>query len=303
MGRRAHQHGVQLLDISYRCIYSVQNCFLYRLLGFQVHYEEHWGLKLPPFENVPDPKFYYPSPKHEEGLHRLLYGIEARKGAVMLTGDIGCGKTMLSRALVRQLPIERYETALIANPSLFEPQDFFRELLYQFGIEASGSKLDLVRGLNDSLLDNLKRGKDAVLIIDEAQSIKSDTVFEELRLLLNFQLNDRFLLTLVFLGQPEMNERINALPQFAQRIAVRFHLSSFDLEETAHYMDFRLAVAGATGRQLFSKEAIEVIFLTTGGVPRNINKLADLCLLSGFLERKNQVDDDLVNRVAEDFRV
>ena len=270
-------------------------------MGFLVHYEAHWGLELPPFENVPDPKFYYPSAKHEEGLRRMLYGIEARKGAVMLTGEIGCGKTMLSRTLVRQLPIERYEIALITSPSLFEPQEFFRELLYQFGIEASGSKLELVRGLNEYLLSNLKRGKDAVLIIDEAQTIKNDDLFEELRLLLNFQLNDRFLLTLVFIGQPELNKRVNALPQFAQRIGVRFHLSSFDQEGTTRYIEFRLGVAGAEGRQVFSKEALEVIFLTTGGVPRNINKLADLCLLNGFLERKEQVDGDLVNRVAEDF--
>ena len=270
-------------------------------MGFVVHYEEHWGLQLPPFENVPDPKFYYPSAKHEEGLHRMLYGIEARKGAVMLTGEIGCGKTMLSRALIRQLPIERYEIALITSPSLFDPQEFFRELLYQFGIEASGSKLELVRGLNEYLLTNLKRGKDAVLIIDEAQTIKIDDLFEELRLLLNFQLNDRFLLTLVFIGQPELNKRVNALPQFAQRIGVRFHLSSFDQEVTTRYIEFRLGVAGAEGRQVFSKEAVEVIFLTTGGVPRNINKLGDLCLLNGFLERKEQVDGDLVNRVAEDF--
>ena len=266
-----------------------------------MHYEEHWGLKVPPFENVPDPKFYYPSTKHEEGLNRMLYGIEARKGAVMLTGEIGCGKTMLSRALVRQLPIERYEIALMTSPSLFDPQEFFRELLYQFGIEASGSKLELVRGLNEYLLTNMNRGKDAVLIIDEAQTIKSDDLFEELRLLLNFQLNDRFLMTLVLIGQQELNKRINALPQLAQRISVRFHLSSFDQMETARYIDFRLGVAGVDGRQVFSKEAIEVIFLTTGGIPRNINKLADLCLLNGFLERKEQIDGDLVNRVAKDF--
>jgi general secretion pathway protein A len=266
-----------------------------------VHYEAYWGLKLAPFENVPDPKFYFPSPKHEEGLHRLLYGVEARKGAVLLTGEIGCGKTTLSRQFIQHIAQERYDTALIANPSL-DSQEFLGEVLYQLGITDAHSKLDRLHKLNEHLLDNLKRGKDTVILVDEAQAIKDDVVFEELRLLLNFQLNDRFLLTLLLLGQPELNARINSIKQFAQRVAVRFHLPAFDLQETTRYMEFRLKTAGADQRPIFSAEAIELIFKSSEGIPRNINTLSDLSLLSGFLEKKAQIDTAIVTRVIADFK-
>jgi general secretion pathway protein A len=267
-----------------------------------VHYEDYWGLKLSPFENVPDPKFYFPSPKHEEGLSRLLYGVEARKGAVLLTGDIGCGKTTLSRQFIQHLAQEKYDTALIANPAI-DADEFIGEVLYQFGLAGQGTKLERLHQLNEHLLNNLKKGKDTVIIVDEAQAINNDSVFEELRLLLNFQLNDRFLLTMILLGQPELNARINAIKQFAQRVAVRFHLPAFDLQETTKYMEFRLQTAGADRRPIFTPDAVQMIFESSGGIPRNINTMADLSLLSGFLERKAQVDGPVVARVIADFKL
>lgn len=267
-----------------------------------MHYEAYWGLKLAPFENVPDPRFYFPSPKHEEGLHRLLYGVEARKGAVLLTGEIGCGKTTLSRQFIQHLAQDRYDTALIANPTI-DAHEFIGEVLYQLGMNATGTKLDRLHQLNEHLMANLKQGKDTVIIVDEAQAIKADDVFEELRLMLNFQLNDRFLLTLILLGQPELNARINAIQQLAQRIAIRFHLPAFDLQESTRYIAFRLQTAGADKRPIFSTEAVDVIFRNSGGIPRNINTLADLSLLSGFLERKAQIDGAVVTRVAADFQL
>lgn len=227
-------------------------------------YEQHWGLRTQPFENVPDPSFYVPSVKHEEARQRILYGIQARKGAVMLTGEIGSGKTLLSRALILKLPRSKYDVALLANPSLPEKQ-FLGEILYQFGLPVGGSKAVQLRRLNEHLLSNARQGVDTVLVIDEAQTILEDRIFDEVRLLMNYQMNDRFLLTLVLLGQPELRERIARIPQLMQRIAVRYHLERFDVEETQAYVQGRLAAAGRTQR-LFTMDAVEAIYRHTGGV-------------------------------------
>jgi general secretion pathway protein A len=260
------------------------------------HYTEHWGLQEMPFENTPNPKYYFPSPNHEEALQRLLYGIEARKGAVILTGEIGCGKTLLSRTLMDHLAEDKYDTALIADPS-FEDAQLFREVLYQLGIDSAGSELDLRHRLNDRLLDNLKRGVDTVLIIDEAQVIRDDQMFETLRLLLNFQLNDRFLLTLVLLGQPELRTRLQRLDQFYQRVAIRYHLGPFSEAEVASYIRFRLAVAGCK-REIFTRDACSLIFQACGGIPRKVNTLCDLCLLLSAMEKATVVDRKIVGRAA-----
>ncbi|MGH7250249.1 MAG: ExeA family protein [Nitrospiraceae bacterium] len=260
------------------------------------HYTEHWGLQEMPFENTPNPKYYFPSPNHEEALQRLLYGIEARKGAVILTGEIGCGKTLLSRTLMDHLSVEKYDTALIADPS-FEDAQLFREVLYQLGIDSAGAELDLRHRLNDRLLDNLKRGVDTVLIIDEAQVIRDDHMFEKLRLLLNFQLNDRFLLTLVLLGQPELRARLQRLDQFYQRVAIRYHLGPFSEAEVAGYIRFRLAVAGCK-REIFTPDACSLIYRACGGIPRKVNTLCDLSLLLSSTEKATVIDRKIVGRVA-----
>ena len=265
-----------------------------------MHYESHWGLKAPPFENVPDPQYYFPSSKHEEGLHRLIYGVEAKKGAIMLTGEIGCGKTLLSRALILHLARERYDVALIANPA-FEEAGFLAEVLYQFGIDAAGSKVQLLHTLNDHLLENHRKKINSVVVVDEAQAIGNDTVFEDLRLLLNFQMNDQFLLTLVLLGQPELRERVLAIKQFAQRIPIRFHLPPFSVDDTAAYIRFRLKAAGAS-QEIFNKDAVHRIFDLTEGIPRNINSLCDMCLLIGYLDAAKIIDDSIVDRTAMDVR-
>jgi general secretion pathway protein A len=265
-----------------------------------VHYEAHWGLKAAPFENVPDPDYYFPSSKHEEGLHRLIYGVEAKKGAVMLTGEIGCGKTLLSRALILHLAREKYDVALIANPA-FEGTGFLAEVLYQFRVEATGTKVDLLHALNDHLLANHRKQVNSVVVVDEAQAIGDDLVFEDLRMLLNFQLNDQFLLTLVLLGQPELRDRVLAIKQFAQRIAIRYHLRPFSLEDSAAYIRFRLKAAGTT-QEIFSKDAIQRIFDLSEGIPRNINSLCDMCLLIGYLDAAKYVDDTIVDRIMMDVR-
>lgn len=262
-------------------------------------YEKHWGLSELPFENVPDPKFYFPAPMHEEALHRLLYGVQTRKGAVMLTGEIGCGKTLLSRELGLHLAGQQYDMALITNPS-FGVEDFLTEVLYQLGIEPTTTKVKLLHLLNERLLENHKKGKQTLIVVDEAQAIPDNQVFEELRLLLNFQLNDRFLLTLVLMGQPELNDRVMALKQFDQRISIKYHLGAFSQEETAQYVDFRLKAAQCR-REVFTKDALAIVFQGSGGIPRNINRLCDLCLLIGFMDRAQKVDRAIAERAVSDL--
>ncbi len=260
-------------------------------------YEQYWGLTSPPFQNVPDPNFFFLSSRHREGLARLLYAVKHNKGAALLVGDVGCGKTTLSRALIIQLAEEKYDVGLITNPAL-PGNDFLEEIDLQLGIRpANNSKVAILRALNDRLLANVREGKDTVLIVDEAHCIRDPDVFEELRMLLNFQLNDRFLLTLILMAQPEITEIIGRIKQLEQRIAIRYHLTPLEQAEIGPYIIFRLQKAGAK-RPLFSEEALQLVWQATRGVPRSINTLCDLCLLEGYASRVHTVDHTLVNRVA-----
>lgn len=258
-------------------------------------YELHWGLTRSPFQNVPDPTFFFPSSQHWEGLARLMYAVRYGKGAAMLTGAVGCGKTTLARAFILQLNQARYDVGLVTNPAL--PRvEFLAEINQQFGLPAAGNgKVDLLHRFNERLVENRRQDRDTVLIVDEGQAILEREVFEELRLLLNFQLNDRFLLTLVLMGQPELGEMVGAVEQFAQRIAIRFHLKGLEEKETRQYIAFRLERAGAE-RPLFTEEALDLVWGRTGGVPRLINTLCDLCLLEGFASRVSMVDGRVVRR-------
>ncbi len=264
-------------------------------------YEKYWGLNELPFENVPDPRFLYRSTQHDEALMRLLYAVKAQKGAAMLSGDVGCGKTTVSRAFVQELSCEEYEVGIIANPSL-AALDFLKEILYQLGIEkTSESKPELLRILNDALLKNLAQKKKTVLIVDDAQAIEDVVTFEELRLLLNFQLNDQFLLNLVLIGQPELRDKVVRIPQLDSRISIRYHLRPMDLKDTAQYILFRLKVAGMQ-RNIFTKESIENIYDYTGGVPRRINNICDLSLLVGFTKKIELIDSKIIQQLIDDAK-
>ncbi|OQW37517.1 MAG: hypothetical protein A4E19_12610 [Nitrospira sp. SG-bin1] len=262
-------------------------------------YVAHWGLHLHPFENVPDPKFYVPSIQHDMAIERLLYGIHARKGMVLLTGEIGSGKTLLSRTVILKLSRSRYEIALVSNPTI-PGNEFLGELLFQLGLDPHGTRAEQLRRLNDQLLANYHKGVDTVVVVDEAQAIEHDRVFEELRLLSNFQLNDRFLITLVLIGQPELRERIDRIPQLAQRVAVQHHIGYLDRAETKSYVLARLAAAGVA-LPIFSARAISSIYHFTGGVCRLINSLCDLCLHYGRISGAHQIRRSLVEKVANDL--
>ena len=176
-----------------------------------------------------------------------------------------------------------------------------KEILYQLGVNQGGTKLDVVHALNDHLLHNLNKGRDTVLIVDEAQAIDDVAIFEELRLLLNFQLNDRFLLTLILLGQPELRTKVEAYAQLSQRIVIRYHLMPFDAEGVGEYVDFRMQAAGAS-RVVFMPEAMQAIYDASSGVPRKINTIADLALLIGFMEQCKQIGPEVVKKAFMEAR-
>lgn len=264
-------------------------------------YQQYWKLQEKPFENTPDPHFLYYSQKHEEALSRLLYAIREQKGAAVLTGEYGSGKTLLSRVLLEELSGDQYQSALIFNPKL-PPLQLLKEIIYQLGSDVASldNKTDLLHALNEILYRNKNDNKNTVIVIDEAQAIEEEGGFEELRLLLNFQLNDDFLLTLILLGQPELKEQIDNLAQLKQRLAIRYHLKALTEVETKKYIKHRLTVAGAK-QEIFSGSASKEIYRFSGGIPRRINNICDMALLLGFEEEVKKIAKKTIKDVAEDL--
>lgn len=267
-----------------------------RAEGARHMYEAYWGLSQSPFRNVPDPAFFCPLPAHQDALERLLYAVQYGKGGVVITGEAGCGKSTLSRVFLLKLDEEKYDVGLIINPSL--PPD---ELLYEIALQldlspASSQRVALFRALSEHLLTNAEEGRATVLIIDEAHLIRDEAVFEDLRMLLNLQANDRYLLSLVLIGLPILRTTLDGLDAFSQRMAFRLSLEPPNEEETAQYIDFRLKKAGATKR-IFTEDAIRAIYKESGGIPRNVNKICDICLYEGQRRKAQEVSASLV-RVA-----
>lgn len=260
-------------------------------------YLTYWGLKEKPFENTPDPKYMYYSIRHKEALLNLLYAVSENKGAALLTGDIGCGKTLIARTLVSRLDPEEFEIALITNPR-FDEQEFIREILYQFGVDSiAAKKLETVHTLNDFLYKNSQKGIKTILIIDEAQLIINSDILEEIRLLLNFQLDDQFLLTLILIGQPELRDKIRKMPQLDQRIGIRYHLEHLTFQDTGSYITQRLLQAGRE-EQIFTDQAVRIVFRYSEGIPRKINTICDLCLVMGSARNLHRIDEGIVQELS-----
>lgn len=270
-------------------------------------YFGYWGLTEMPFENTPDPKFLYHSPQHEEGLSRLAYVLENNKGAAMLTGIFGCGKTVLVRTLVSNLSSRNYQVAFISNPQL-TVIELLRSIARNLGAENLPNRLSdmscdyFLEVIEKILVNNYKDSKGTLVIIDEAHVITDMAVLEELRLLLNFQAENRFLLTLFLMGQPELHDRIVMVKQLLQRIALSHHLGPLNEEETAHYIAYRLSVAGAT-RKIFNESSLALVYKISGGIPRRINHICDLCLFIGATAKVEIINEEIVENAASSFEV
>ena len=265
-------------------------------------YNEYWGLTEPAFDNVADPDFFYRSAQHKEALNRLIYAVKARKAGALLIGDIGCGKTLLSRALVLELmPEGKWEFGIITQPML-DPVEFLTEILYQLGSENSlKTKPDLLHALHDRMLKNNESGKHTVLIVDEAQAITNMETFDQLRLLTNCQLSKRFLLTLILMGQPDLEQKMSNMPALADRLNIRYRLGVLSPSETQQYIAHRLRIAGSDNN-IFTKEAIQAVHQYSQGIPRKINNLCDLTLLVAFNRKLRPISQQIISAVADEVR-
>ena len=263
-------------------------------------YKKHWSLAEKPFVNTPDPRFMYHSHRHEEALTRFLYVVTEGKGAMLLTGDYGCGKTLLTRVFLSGLDTERYDVALVTHPNL-SPTDFLREIMYQFGYETKDlTKVDLLHMLDKHLMRNRCKEMRTIVVVDEAQLVDDPLTLEEIRLLLNFQQNDSFNISLMLVGQPELRDRVIEFPQLRQRLSVRFHLGPLSEADTVGYIAKRLSIASAT-HEIFTEDAVAAVFEASCGVPRDINNICDLALLIGYGRRVNIVDREVIAQVVQDL--
>lgn len=264
-------------------------------------YLEHYGLVRSPFEMTPDPAFLYLGEAHQEGLATLVYGVRARKGFVMLTGEVGTGKTTLLHALLAQLA-PGTASAFLFNPRL-EPLDFFRLLFDEFGIEkACTTKGEYLIALNEFLIEQLRKDQPALLIVDEAQNLSAE-MLEEIRLLSNLETATSKLIQIMLVGQPELERKLQLpeLRQLRQRIVLRFRLRPFTRAEVESYVEERLRLAGYTGKGLFRRSAIEALHERSGGIPRLINVLCDGALLAGYSQDVETIDRGRIEEVARDL--
>jgi general secretion pathway protein A len=263
-------------------------------------YCSFYGITEKPFSITPDPRFLYLGKTHKEAFAHLLYGIRERGGFIVVTGEIGAGKTTLCRGLLSHLD-EDTLVAFIFNPTL-SALELLKSINEDFGIPSKGAtKKELIDELNQFLLAKRKEGKNTVLIIDESQSLDGE-VLEQIRLLSNLETETEKLLQIILMGQPEFRHILEQprLLQLNQRVTVRYHLQALSREETAEYIHHRLSVIDGTEKVFFTPEALKKIWRSTRGVPRLINVLCDRALLAGYGKKKKQIDGQIIDQARKE---
>ncbi len=267
-------------------------------------YQNFFGLRESPFNVNPDPRYLYLTKQIQEALAGLTYGIQHRKGFILLTGEVGTGKTTLLNRLLDWLRGQRVATAYIFNSRL-EVSHLFDFMMAEFEIPCDSREKSLVLlKLNQWLLERYRAGETAVLIVDEAQNLSSE-VLEEIRLLTNLETSTEKLLQIILTGQPELEEKLKLpqLRQLRQRITLRCHTALLTLDETFGYIAERLRIAGANGEPIFSKEAIQMVHLYSRGIPRVVNLLCEHSLINAYVENLRPVPSHLVEEVAREFQL
>jgi general secretion pathway protein A len=267
-------------------------------------YQRFFGLRESPFNVNPDPRYLFMTPQIQEALAGLTYGIQNRKGFILLTGEVGTGKTTLLNRLLDWLRGQRVATAYIFNSRL-EVNHLFDFMMAEFEIPCeSREKSQVLLRLNQWLLERYRAGETAVLIVDEAQNL-SPEILEEIRLLTNLETSTEKLLQIVLTGQPELEEKLKMpqLRQLRQRITLRCRTAPLSLEETFGYIAERLRIAGANGEPVFSKEAIQTVNLYSRGIPRVVNLLCEHALINAYVDGLRPVPAHLVEEVAREFQL
>jgi len=269
-------------------------------------YCAHFGLTREPFNATPDPSFLYLSASHQVALAQLIYGIRTRRGFVVLTGEVGTGKTTLLQSLLEELNDGHTRFALLCDLT-GGPKEFLRSLCQDFGLtsplEKENDIQDYLTLLNQFLLESYQKGDNVAVIIDEAQNLSAE-VLERVRLLSNFETRQAKLLQILLVGQPELSDRLNEpeLRQLKQRVALRYHLTPLSLSECKEYITKRLEISGGTA-SLFTNGAIRIVHTRSNGIPRLVNILCDNGLLSAYTLRKSSVEPAMIEEIAQNLHL